>query len=59
MPYWNKWTKERLDHLKEWYNDDIKVSPYQIALRLHMHPVAVIKKLAELGLRKRIGNKDV
>ena len=53
------WTKEKEDHLREWYNDRIKVSPYQIALRLRMHPSQIINKLAEWGRRKRIGNQDV
>ena len=53
------WTEERKNHLREFYNDSVKVSPAIIAYKLGIKEQAVLKKLSEWGLRKRTGNRDV
>ena len=54
-----KWVKDNDCYLKDWYNDKVKISPSILAMKLGIHENGVLKRLADLGLRKRVGNKDV
>ena len=48
------WTKDKDQHLRDWYNDSVKVDPAQLALRLGTGLRIVINRLSILKLRHRL-----
>ena len=47
------WTRERDNHLRWFYNDKIKVDPAILAYKLGTRERNVLRRLADLKLRKR------
>jgi hypothetical protein len=54
------WTKERDDYLRKNYDaKNMRVDPAILAMNLHVRVDRVINRMAELGLRKRLGEASV
>jgi hypothetical protein len=53
VPKKSKWTKARDDHLRAFYNDQMKVCPAILAYKLGMKEREVLNRLSFLKLRNR------
>jgi hypothetical protein len=52
------WTKERDKHLMSFYNDQVKIDPAILAYKLGTRELDVLRRLADLKLRKRCGGNN-
>lgn len=48
------WTALEEAHLKEFYNDQVKISPAILAYKVHKTLRETINRLSKLGLRNRM-----
>jgi hypothetical protein len=58
-----KWSKDKDDFLRQWYNDKVKVDPACLAMSLNLKGMnsvfIVINRLSELQLRNKRKTPDV
>jgi hypothetical protein len=53
------WNQERDAHLRAFYNDQVRVDPSILALKLRTSEVQVLHRLSKLGLRNKRGVGNV